>query len=119
MAIAERDDVALASHDAGEACGLVAVPIVDIVKVGCQLEGGMNGLATAEIGIVVKHGDDGAELSIDNTSYCADGDIGDRHVIDAAYVDGESGLVGRGYKSYVLTSNTTIGASVYKRTAVS
>jgi hypothetical protein len=59
-----------------------------------------------------KHGNDGAELSINNTSYCADGDIGDRHVVDAAYIDGEGGLVGGGYKSYVLTSNTTIGASV-------
>jgi hypothetical protein len=112
MAIAERDDIALASHDAREPCGLIAVLVVDIVKVGGQLEGGMNSLAAAEIGVVVKHGDDGAELGINNTSYCADGDIGDRHVINTVYVDSESGLVGRGDKSHILTSNTTVGASI-------
>jgi hypothetical protein len=112
MAIAERDDVALGSHDAGEPCGLIVVPVVDIIKVGGQLEGGMNGLAMAKIGVVVKHSNDGAELLVDNTSVGADGDIGDRHVINAANVDGESGLVGRGDKSHVLTSNTAIGALI-------
>jgi hypothetical protein len=67
----------------------------------------------------MEHGDDGAELCVDDASNRVKWDVADRHVVDTANVDSEVGLMNRGYKLDIFTCDATVGTPVNKRAGMS